>query len=466
MMWNLTGLYLAVGRALSGKDARRSRRRFFIGSLALAIVFNCVAPAVRASEQDALLISQNIQRLHIPHGTLIDPMFKSANPLSADYTVIERYTRGGDSALWTGHYLAAEAFRYRVTGSAEALANVRKALGGIKSLVDVTGTDLLARCLVPVAWEINVDKGGIINEEAHHGIYTANIGGQSYYWVGNTSRDQYSGVFFGLGVAYDMANDAEAQDVRAEIKEIVTRLLDFLLSKNWAVVMPNGSISTIFLGRYEQQLSFLQVGRRVNPGRFDATYRNYRSRYSLSVDTPIFFDTLDIHNSYFKFNLDYINLYNLIRMEEAPSPYHTDYLDAYDILRNKTQNHGNVHFNLIDRALKGGTVMREEGTRAFSFFDRGVRGITAAPNPGTPRALLDEWLTRPRRDTWVDLRGTYQACGDDRACAPIPVKDQVRTDFLWQRSPYLLWGGGNALIETAGIDYILPYWMARYYGVL
>jgi hypothetical protein len=64
------------------------------------------------------------------------------------------------------------------------------------------------------------------------------------------------------------------------------------------------------------------------------------------------------------------------------------------------------------------------------------------------------------------LRGTYQACGDDRACAPIPVRDQVRTDFLWQRSPYLLWGGGNALIETAGIDYILPYWMGRYYGVL
>ena len=26
--------------------------------------------------------------------------------------------------------------------------------------------------------------------------------------------------------------------------------------------------------------------------------------------------------------------------------------------------------------------------------------------------------------------------------------------------------GGDGTIETAAIDYLLPYWMARYYGVL
>jgi uncharacterized protein (TIGR03437 family) len=37
---------------------------------------------------------------------------------------------------------------------------------------------------------------------------------------------------------------------------------------------------------------------------------------------------------------------------------------------------------------------------------------------------------------------------------------------LWQRDPFQLSGGGNGFIEGAGIDYILPYWMARYYGVI
>jgi hypothetical protein len=27
-------------------------------------------------------------------------------------------------------------------------------------------------------------------------------------------------------------------------------------------------------------------------------------------------------------------------------------------------------------------------------------------------------------------------------------------------------GGGSGIIENAGIDYILPYWMARYHRVL
>jgi uncharacterized protein (TIGR03437 family) len=42
----------------------------------------------------------------------------------------------------------------------------------------------------------------------------------------------------------------------------------------------------------------------------------------------------------------------------------------------------------------------------------------------------------------------------------------VSTDYLWQRSPFQLSGGGSGRIENAGIDYILPYWMARYYGLI
>ena len=56
-----------------------------------------------------------------------------------DRDEIVTYTRAGDSAIWTGHHLAAEAFRYNVT-SREAFDNV---------LVDITGTDLLARAAVP-----------------------------------------------------------------------------------------------------------------------------------------------------------------------------------------------------------------------------------------------------------------------------------------------------------------------------
>jgi uncharacterized protein (TIGR03437 family) len=79
--------------------------------------------------------------------------------------------------------------------------------------------------------------------------------------------------------------------------------------------------------------------------------------------------------------------------------------------------------------------------------------------------MLAAWLLRPKRDFYVDLRSKYRACGDDRSCEVIPVSERVQTDFLWQRSPFLLYGGGEGKIEAPGIDLILPYWMGRYYGM-
>src|SRR6267378_621753 len=184
--------------------------------------------------------------------------------------------------------------------------------------------------------------------EAGNGIYYSKLGDQPYFWIGKTSRDQYSGVVFGLSVAYDMI---DKPDVRGLIQQDLTRILNYLLAHNWNVTMPDGTVSTTFAFRPDQQLSFLQTGRRINPQRFALTYAIYRSVYAAFVGVPVFLDDLDDHNHYFKFNLNYINLYDLIRLEEDGSPYKAIYMNAYDRLRRTTQQHGNPHFNMVDRAL-------------------------------------------------------------------------------------------------------------------
>jgi len=389
--------------------------------------------SLRASEQDALAIDAEIQAHFVPYGTILGPVYASP-----DSSEIVSYSRCGDSATWTGHYLAAEAFRYAVTHDQDALNNARAALAGIRSLVDVTGKNVLARCLVPVE---SPYAPAILSEEASNGSFTGNLNLQAFYWIGHTSRDQYTGVFFGLGVAWDLIDDAA---VHATVQDLVTRLLDNLMQNNWAVVMPDGSVSTVFFGRADQELSFLQVGRHVNRSRYESTYKWQSWFEAPAVLAPIAVEVRDDHHSYFKFNLDTINLYNLIRLQ-GDSYSKAFYEQAYDILRRTTDDHGNAHFNMIDRALKGPDARRDAETRD----------------------LLEAWLKRPRRDTFVDLRGVYPSCKfEDRACSPIPVEQRVTTDFLWQRSPFLLYGGGEGTIATPGIDYILPYWMARYYGVL
>jgi hypothetical protein len=382
-----------------------------------------------ASEADAVAISQNIQALHYPHFTLLDPVFDSATG-----TQVVSYTRCGDSALWTGFDLAAEAFRYAVTHSPDALAGARRAFAGIQSLVDVTGNNVLARCLIP---DNSPYAQAIQSEEAGNGIYHSAPGN---FWVGNTSRDQYCGVIFGLGVAYDLIDDPA---LKSSIASVVTRLVQFLKDHAWTVVLPNGNITTTSIDRPDQQLAFLQLARHVNPNRFSTAYNLERLLLSPAVIAPISIEVLS-DDSYFKFNLDTINLYILVRLES--SSFGAIYGKAYDILRNHTDDQGNAFFNMIDRALNGPNSTRDAETRL----------------------LLDQWLQRPRRDVHIDNHGKYPSCGDpDLACNPIPVPDRVTTDFLWQRSPFQLantGGGGN--IEGAGLDYILPYWMARYYGVI
>ncbi|HUQ91825.1 MAG TPA: hypothetical protein VM120_09095 [Bryobacteraceae bacterium] len=383
-----------------------------------------VGLGLQAGEVDALAVSRNIQARHTPFGALIDPVFTA--PESEEIT---SYTRCGDSALWTGHYLAAESFRYKVTGSAEALDNIRRTFAALKGLVDVTGDNLLARCMV---LKDSPYAASIRNEEAAHGIYT----NAEWIWVGNTSRDQYSGVIFGLGVAYDMVNDAA---LKASISELVTRLVDYLRGHNWSVVMPDGETSTVFLARPDQMLTFLQVARHVNPDRFSTTYDIQRVLLANAMIAPLAVDVAG-DESYFKFNLDYINLYSLIRLES--SSFSGVYEKGYDILRNHTSGHQNAFFNVIDLALNGPNPQRDNETLH----------------------LLEGWLLRQKRDRIVVLNDRVAVCGD-YACNPIPIELRTPTDFIWQRNPFQLAGGLYGTIEGAGVDYILPYWMARHYGL-
>ena len=400
------------------------------------------AAAADVNQAAALSISANIQRWHVPYGTITDPIFADSSPSSPEYMTLSSlgYDRAADAAIWTGHYLAAESFRYAVAPSAAGLDNIQRSIAAIVRLVDVTGLDgdpnVLARFAVP-AGDQYADE--IMAGEARHGDFTGTAYEVTYRWLGNTSRDQYSGVFFGLAMAYDLV-----PGVRAQVQTLVERLLDFLLRTGWNVVMPNGTISTTFTGRADQQLAFLQIGRRVSPAKYGTRYTDFRARYAGSVGTPIAYECLDPHGSYYKFNLDHINLYNLIRLEEPSSTYRSRYVSAFNTLRNCTGSHQNAHFNMIDR---------------------GVKGTANATRDAQTMQLLGLWLQRRTRDYPTDVSGKYPLCGTNRSCAPVAVTERVNTDFLWQRSPFTVTGGKFGTQETAGIDFILPYWMARYYGV-
>jgi uncharacterized protein (TIGR03437 family) len=367
-----------------------------------------------ASDADALAISANIQARHMPFGSVLDPMYGSA---TSDQ--ITGYTRCGDSALWTGAYLAAESFRYKVTQSADALRNVKGTLASLTALSAITGDNRLARCMV---LESSPYAAGIASEEANNGI----IRNAPWIWVGNTSRDQIVGAFFGLGVAFDLVDDPA---VKSDASNLATLLIGYVSRHQWS---PNDDIGNTFRVRPEELQMLLEVARHLNPA-------NTVSGPLLmpAIDTGVQLDVSG-NSSYFKFNLDYMSFYHLLKLQ-----FNGDNRLAYAALRNYTKAHQNAFFNMVDRAVLGPDATRDAETRA----------------------LLGQWLQRPKRDFYVDLTSKVAMCGSD-ACTPIPVPLRPPATFVWEISPFQAQGGGSGIIESAGVDYILPYWMARYYGVV
>jgi uncharacterized protein (TIGR03437 family) len=209
------------------------------------------------------------------------------------------------------------------------------------------------------------------------------------------------------------------------------------------VIMPDGSLPTTFVGFADEQLSFMNVGLHVNPQHYAGDWELSSSLLALEVPVPIGVDVAGGTGSYFKFNLDEIDLYNLIRLDKSSD--HSIFTGAYSLLWSYLSSHQNAFFNMITRALDGANSTRDSQT------------VT----------LLNQWLLRPTRDVAVNLVGQFLSCGStDEACQPVPVPLRPTTDFLWQRDPFELTGTGDGTIESAGIDYILPYWMARYYNLV
>ncbi len=60
---------------------------------------------------------------------------------------------------------------------------------------------------------------------------------------------------------------------------------------------------------------------------------------------------------------------------------------------------------------------------------------------------------------WVTDKATTR----DKA---VDVSERVVSDFIWQRNPWGLLDGGNPQLTYPGVDYLVAYWMGRYYGQL
>jgi hypothetical protein len=86
---------------------------------------------------------------------------------------------------------------------------------------------------------------------------------------------------------------------------------------------------------------------------------------------------------------------------------------------------------------------------------------------------LAQFPSPPRVNVNVDLRSDPRYQPHESGCTDqttrdkaVDVGERVVSDFIWQRNPWGLYNIGSPALTFPGVDYLLAYWMGRYYGFI
>ena len=466
---------------------------------------------------------------HLPYGAILSIDCKARGPLESLKKGCPEYSWTGeeDSAIWTGHYLAAEAFRY-AAGDLAALPRVEKALAGIERLFWVTGDaavvdkkrvtvsdprGILARTAMPVAvrgGKLRVipysgkplaerkcyyerPEGGwssegrtyarlaLVPEQARD---SATPVGQIWRAWGcaddhPVSKDQYTGVFYGLAVAHKLV---PLPAVQARTRTLVRDALDYLLANGWNVRLPpEDRYETTFLGDFSKQMAFLRVGATLLGGKYLDQYLQL-SPANAQTWIPIWFSATDPVLQYYKFNLSHAALSSALLLENDPAR-RAGFAQAHAMMWRAVRHHRNAYFGLL-------RVLAQPPAQRAAFAQTKTPWLDPKMTVAKEiRSVLQDWIRRyelvksstgmptgaladPSFQAGLSAADVAPFVGFDGSTRPLAVFALPLTartgsdkDFAWQRHPFDPSGSRPNRIHP-GVDYLLAYWLAVYLRIV
>ena len=145
-----------------------------------------------------------------------------------------------NDGLFTGLYVAAEAYRYAVTGDSQAARHAREGYRAMEFLQTVTETPgFIARTVIPSDWTDMADRNRTymsfeVAEERVDDPRWKRVEQRwrlsrdgKWLWKGDTSSDETTGHYFAYAVYYDLvADEAEKERVRNHVARITDYIIE------------------------------------------------------------------------------------------------------------------------------------------------------------------------------------------------------------------------------------------------
>ncbi len=427
-------------------------------------------PPVRPADLEgaAKVLQAQVEATKVPFGTIFEMQYRDPY-----YGTWEESIKNGiqllptgyesifDSTTVSGEYLAALAYRYAVTRDPVTLANIRKLVGAYRTLLTMKGEPGNLNRLIMPLWAYQAAGLTISGDK-----YVIRYQGEDYVASDYISRDCYWGTMYGLSHAYDLVSDPLLRD---EIRQLAEMAIDYLLRNNWTWRNRFGGFGERWQGVLEQQYAWLLFAERVNPAKYGAIRAQYQG-YTDILWTGFWIAVMDPYYDYYKFELGGGSLQIVLKYETDPVRWQRAY-QGMAILRRFIGHHQNALLNGF-----------------YYAADPGSKAALGAENEN----LLTRWLRMPRRKFRIDLTNDptiekipytlplnpallYPGGGSSPqtiliAKSPIPVEKRIAAGFQWSVSPQRLTLGypynPNPHAEGESLDFLLPYWMARYHGAI
>jgi hypothetical protein len=391
---------------------------------------------------------RRIQERHLRWGLTADSTLRVAGDLSTN-----QLRSSDNDGLWTAMYVAAESFRYKVTGDPAARANARRGMEAIVRLEQITGRPgFPARSFVKVG-EDEQPKDGEWHDTPD----------KLWRWKGDTSSDEIVGHYFVYPIYLDLvADEGEKQTLRATLDRITNHIID----NNYQLIDVDGKHTRwgwwtpelIWEDADEtglralHLLSHLRVAQHVTADpahrkKFAAAYDDLikRHRYHLLIRNQKVMVPGHINHS--DDELAFLSFYPLLRYE-ADAALLAIYKESLERSWQIERPERNPLWNVIYAAGTGAAEFdKEESLRT-------LREI--------PMDLVQWTVTNSHRQD-VPIDSLADRFKRRQALSVLPYDELPMSK--WNGNPYNLDGGNGGRSEDDGAYFLLPYWMGRFHGV-
>ncbi len=457
------------------------------------------------------------RRLHVNPGLewMTDVTLPAgADPATATWKDVPAWVTGENDGLWSSLYMAAEAYRYAATKDADALSMLKVLMDGEVRRMQVTGVPgLFTREYVPAGvanvacptdpnsyvvdptktnnrW-VKIGTDGCVqtyDATAQKFVSSTHCGLDKFAgwcWLDNVSQDEYSGHMFALGVVAELVDDPA---LHAQAADLLGKVGHHLIDNNMQFVDWDGRITEhgrIWAGglvggfQATMSLAFMKTAAVATGDQELSSYyddcllkkqgendcipilgASKKPYDELLLPTGLY---LGCKSNWNNFSMQMLSLHTLLAVEFDPE------------LRGKVQD-----------ALESDMWQPQGQPRPLSeqnnaFFDF-IYAADKRLGPGSDGPAYDavknaNCMLRqfPASKVPVALSCPAQSCVEackDRFGNPMsnyarPIAERCLGRFVWWNSPYSIdpcTADPTRVISPA--DYLLAYWMGRYYGFI